>query len=97
MILAIVNAQNIRLLMVSSLLLVLLVAAISVVYTKHINRQNFSELQKIEFERDEMNFEWWQLQLERSTFAAGSVIDLMAREKLGMNHPENKEVILIKP
>lgn len=95
--LAKINAQSFRLLTLSSLLFFLLFVAILVVHTKHLNRQNFSELQTIEFDRDEMNYEWWQLQLERSTLAAGSVIDSMAREKLGMNQPENKEMILIKP
>lgn len=82
-------------------LLVLLVAvisvALSIVYSKHLNRKYFSELQKLEKQRDEMNIEWGQLQLERSTFASSSEIERAAREKLGMKRPPVNEITMVSP
>ena len=88
---------NGKLALTSTLFLLLLVVAISVVYTKHINRKYFSELQMLEQTRDSMDIEWGQLQLERSTFATSSEIERSARKKLGMDQPANKELISIAP
>lgn len=90
-------AINGKLVLLSLLFIFVLMSAISVVYTKHMNRKYFSELQRLSLAKDEMNIEWGQLQLERSTFAASSIIEKNAREKLGMSQPNEKEVILIAP
>ena len=78
------------------LFVVVLVVSLSVVYTKHMNRKYFTEWQKLQKERDEMNIEWGQLQLEKSTFATSSEIEKSAREQLGMDQPGKKEIILVK-
>jgi len=83
--------------LLSLMFVLVLVMAISVVYTKHMNRKYFSELQTLENTRDEMNIEWGQLQLERSTFATSSEIERSARKNLGMDQPGSKEVIYIQP
>lgn len=83
--------------LLSALFIFVLISAIAVVYTKHINRKYFSELQRLSFAKNEMNIEWGQLQLERSTFAASSIIEKNAREKLGMQQPDTKQMILIAP
>lgn len=90
-------SANGKIVLMGLLFVLVLASAIGVVYTKHINRKYFSELQKLERERDEMNIEWGQLQLERSTFATSSEIERSAREKLDMDQPEHKELISIKP
>jgi len=87
---------NSKVALLSLLFVLVLVVALSVVYTKHMNRKYFTEWQKLQKERDEMNIEWGQLQLERSTFATSSEIEKSAREKLGMDQPDAKEVILVK-
>jgi len=81
------------------ILLILCVAmsAIGVVYTKHLNRKYYTELQKLEKQRDEINIEWGQLQLEMSTFATSSEIEKAAREKLKMKQPPLNEVIIVRP
>ena len=87
---------NSRVILLSLLFVVVIVTALSVVYTKHMNRKYFVEWHKLQKERDEMNIEWGQLQLERSTFATSSEIEKKARKKLGMDQPIKKEMILIK-
>ena len=87
---------NSKVTLLSLLFVVVLITALSVVYTKHMNRKYFTEWQKLQKESDEMNIEWGQLQLERSTFATSSEIEKKARKKLGMDQPVMKEMILIK-
>lgn len=87
---------NNKVALLSLLFVLVLVVALSVVYTKHMNRKYFTEWQKLQKERDEMNIEWGKLQLERSTFATSSEIERSAREKLGMDQPVKKEMILVK-
>ena len=79
------------------LLLAIVASAIGVVYTKHINRKHYSELQKLHLIRDEMDVEWGQWQLERSTFATSSEIERSARERLGMKQPKRSELEVIRP
>jgi len=90
-------SMNGKIALLSALFIVVLISAVAVVYTKHMNRKYFSELQRLSLAKDEMNIEWGQLQLERSTFAASSIIEKNAREKLDMQQPSNKQMILITP
>ena len=78
------------------LIALIIVLAISVVYNRHMNRKHFSELQKLQKARDEMNIEWSQLQLEESTFATNSEIEKKARDRLGMNQPKANEILMIR-
>jgi len=87
---------NSKAVLLGVLFVVVLVMALSVVYTKHMNRKYFTEWQKLQKERDEMNIEWGQLQLEKSTFATSSEIEKSAREQLGMDQPVKKEIIVVK-
>ena len=91
------DASNGKMVILGLMFLSVLGVSIAVVYTKHLNRMHFSELQVLEEARDDMNIEWGQLQLERSTFATSSEIERSARNKLGMDQPEHKEVIFIQP
>lgn len=83
---------------VLALLIVAIIgSAISVIYAKHLNRKSFTLLQALQFERDEMNIEWGQLQLEQSTFATHNVIERAARERLNMELPSQKDIERLRP
>jgi len=94
---AVIESVNRRVMLLAVLFIAVLVAAISVVYTKHLNRKYFVQLQQLDKHQDEMNVEWGQLQLEKSTFASSSEIEKSAREKLGMDQPKRKEIITSVP
>lgn len=83
--------------MVVILLFAVIASAIGVVYTKHINRKYYVELQKLQRIQYQRNVEWGQWQLERSTFATSSEIERSARERLGMKQPEKSELEIIRP
>lgn len=71
--------------------------AISVVYTKHETRKLFVELNGLYKERDEMNVQWGQLQLEQSTLATHGRIESNARDKLKMINPEYENIFIVNP
>jgi len=86
-----------RLITTTFLILAVLGSAMGVVYTKHLNRKYYSQLQQIKLVRDEKIIEWGQWQLERSTFGTSSQIEQSAREKLGMKQPVRNELEIIRP
>jgi cell division protein FtsL len=47
---------------------VCVLSALALVYTKHESRKLFVELETLTHERDELNIEWGQLQIEQSTW-----------------------------
>jgi cell division protein FtsL len=84
------------------LLGVLLVAAVvgsavAAADARHQARQRFIELQALNRARDELNIEWRQLQIERSTWATHARIEQLAREKLDMDVPSPADVEIVKP
>jgi cell division protein FtsL len=84
------------------LLLVVVFAAVCVlsglalVYTKHESRKLFVELEQLTQERDELNIEWGQLQIEQSTWAQHARIEQVATEDLSLVRPEATEIFVIE-
>ena len=56
------NGQPILLLVIFAVVCV--ISAIALVYTKHESRKLFVELEQLTTERDQLNIEWGQLQIE---------------------------------
>lgn len=74
-----------RLLLIHLTLVTLVfVSAVSVVMARHEARQAFIEHQAELEERDALNLEWTQLQLEQATWATQARIEATARDGLGM-------------
>ena len=74
-----------------------LATSVGVVYAKHQSRKVFIELNKLHTERDALNVEWGQLQLELSTLATHGRVEQIAREKLKMITPAYEQVLIVKP
>lgn len=66
--------------LVMILALLVLASSLGVVYAKHQSRKLFVELDTLKKERDEMNVEWGQLQLEQSTLATHGRIEHIAKK-----------------
>lgn len=79
------------------LLLGVIATALGDVYAKHQSRKLFVELQGLEAERDEMNIEWGQLQLEQSTWATHGRVEELARTQLKMTMPAQDTVVIVRP
>jgi len=75
---------------------VCVVTALAIVYTKHESRKVFVELEQLARERDELNIEWGQLQIEQSTWATHGRIEQVATEDLELIRPPASEIYVIE-
>lgn len=80
---------------VSAMVLVLLVSAIGVVYAAHLTRQQYSEIQALERDRDHLDSEYEKLLLEQSAWADYSRVDRVSREELQMGAPAAEDIIVV--
>ncbi len=81
----------------SALLLLLLISAVAVIYSKYYSRLLFMEIQKQEAGLDQYEVEWGQLQLELTTLTEENRVELVARNRLKMMVPAREKIIYIKP
>ena len=88
------NRQPLFLLVIFAVVCV--ISAIALVYTKHESRKMFVELEQLTTERDELNIEWGQLQIEQSTWATHARIERVALDELALKRPKSTEIYLIE-
>jgi cell division protein FtsL len=79
------------------LVLGVIISCIGVVYARHEGRKQFVELQALGYEKDRMDVEWGQLQLEQSTLTTQGQVEHAARSRLGMISPAPEQVVILKP
>lgn len=79
------------------LVMAVMVSAIGLVYSKHLSRKLFVELQHLKQQVTDLNTEWGRLQLEQSTWTDHGRIERIARQRLLMKQPEANAVIFVKP
>lgn len=79
------------------LIVLVVLSAFGVVYAKHQNRMYFFKLEALKDDRDRMDVEWGQLQLEQSTLVMNGRIEKMARQNLKMTIPPSDNVVMIRP
>ena len=79
------------------LLVAIVVSSLAVVYSRHQDRKLFIELQGLGYEKDAMDVEYGQLQLEQSTLTTHGKVEHAARTRLGMISPAAQQVQIIKP
>ena len=76
--------------------IVCVTSAMALIYTKHESRRLFVELESLTEERDELNIEWGQLQIEQSTWATHARIEQVATDDLALMRPEATEIFVIE-
>lgn len=76
--------------------LVCVISAIALIYTKHDARRLFVELESLSAERDQLNIEWGQLQIEQSTWATHARIERVAADDLSLLRPKATEIYVIE-
>ena len=77
-------------------IVVCVTSAMALVYTRHESRKLFVELETLSDERDELNIEWGQLQIEQSTWATHARIEKLAVEELSLERPETSDIYVIE-
>lgn len=75
---------------------VCVLSAMALIFTKHESRKLFVELEQLNHERDELNIEWSQLQIEQSTWATHARIEQVATDDLSLVRPQSTEIFVIE-
>ena len=75
---------------------VCVLSAMALIFTKHESRKLFVELEALTQERDELNIEWGQLQIEQSTWATHARIEQVATKDLSLVRPKAEEIYVIQ-
>jgi cell division protein FtsL len=75
---------------------ILIVLAVGVIYTKHVSRTEFAELQQLERQRDLLNEEWGRLLLEQSTWGSPNLVQQKAQANFDMAVPTDKQTVVIQ-
>lgn len=78
------------------LAIVCVISAMALIYTKHESRNLFVELEKLTAERDRLDIEWGQLQIEQSTWATNARIEKVASKDLSLARPSTTEIFVIE-
>lgn len=79
-----------------SFYLLVVISASSLVYTKHLQRRYFVELQALEEAGSQLQTEWEQLLLEESAWSNQARIEQIANNKLGMRLVDHSDVIMLE-
>jgi len=92
--------QNIReslqqLILPMVLVVAVMASAIGGIYAKHEARKLFTELQRLNVERDGMEVEWGQLQIEQSMLSTYARVELRARKSMKMRPPAPDEMVML--
>lgn len=72
-------------------------SAIVEVHARHQARALFVQLERLSAQRDQLNIEWGQLQLEQSAWSNHGFVERVAHDKLRMTLPRPGEVRIVAP
>jgi cell division protein FtsL len=81
----------------ATLLVVLMMSALAVIYSKNYSRSIFIEIERHERALDQYEVEWGQMQLELSTLAEQNRVEAIAKQRLKLVIPPRESIIYIKP
>jgi cell division protein FtsL len=72
-------------------------SAAGAVWCKHRTRELFMQLQQLSEQRDNLDIEWGQLQLEQSAWSQHAFVENVASNRLHMATPPAQEIKIIAP
>ena len=72
-------------------------SAAGAIYSKHRARELFVALERLNNQRDNLEVEWGQLQLEQSAWSTHAFVERVASTKLKMATPPPKDIELVSP
>lgn len=87
------NIFNWKLILV--LWVLVLVTSIAVVYSTYQSRELFDRSEKLNEQAYQLDVQWNQLLLEKSSLATYGRIEVAARKVLDMGQPRNADVVLV--
>ena len=72
-------------------------SAAGAVWCKHRTREMFMQLQQLSEQRDNLDIEWGQLQLEQSAWSQHAFVENVATNRLHMATPPAQEIKIVTP
>jgi cell division protein FtsL len=72
-------------------------SAAGAVWCKHRTREMFMQLQQLSDQRDNLDIEWGQLQLEQSAWSQHAFVENVAANRLHMATPPAQEIKIVAP
>lgn len=72
-------------------------SAAGAIFAKHKSRELFVELERLNRQRDNLEIEWGQLQIEQSFWSQHAFVENVASQKLRMNMPKPAEIEIVAP
>ena len=82
-------------LLVATAILLFVASAIGVVYSAHMTRFLYADLQSLQKDADDVDSEYERLLLEQSAWADYTRIDQLAREELDMRPPAQENLVVV--
>lgn len=79
-----------------SFYLVVVISASGLVYSKHLQRRHFVELQALQEVGSQLETEWEQLLLEESAWSNQARIEQIANTELGMHLVNHSDVVMLE-
>ena len=74
-----------------------LASAGGAIYAKHRSRELFVELERLHRQRDNLEIEWGQLQLEQSSWSTLAFVERVATTRLNMAMPDPARIQVVQP
>ncbi len=91
-----ISSRRKPILLITVFVVACFLSALAIVYTKHESRKLFVELEDLTAERDALNIEWGQLQIEQSTWATHARIERLAVEEMSLIRPRSEEIYIVE-
>jgi cell division protein FtsL len=80
---------------VALLSLAVVATAIACIYARHESRKQFTHLQSLIAERDNLEVEWGKLKIEQSTWSTHARVEQLARDKMQMLNPVSADIRMV--
>ncbi|MGC8520498.1 MAG: cell division protein FtsL [Steroidobacteraceae bacterium] len=81
----------------SVLWVAVLASGVGAVYCRYRARELFIHLEQLSRQRDNLDIQWGQLQLEESAWSTHALIESVAQNKLHMKMPPPKDIVVVRP
>jgi len=80
---------------VAAVALLVVLSALSVIYSTYQTRKLVAEFQQLQNMRNDMEVEWGQLLLEQSTWGSFNRVERLASKRLKMIVPEPNKIVMV--
>lgn len=82
---------------VATLWFAVLASGVGAVYCRYRARALFIHLEQLSRQRDNLDIQWGQLQLEQSAWSTHALVESVAQNKLHMKMPAPKDIVVVRP